>query len=210
MHGAWTCYRPGRPRGRHGGREVAVLATEDWIAACFDAPTVEVVETRALRLHPVLASLGPDLLAPEPDLARALALLRAPERADRMIGDALLDQSAVAGLGNVYRSEVCFLERIDPFARVADLPEPTLRRLLEASARLLAANRAGRARSTTGCTAPGERLWVYRRAGRPCRRCGSLIRSRASGALGRRTYWCPACQPPVRAPAPTMPEMGAG
>ena len=228
MHGSWHWYRDGAPWRRSMRAAVVVLETPETVAVCFAAPTVELVETRALAIHPILSRLGPDLLDPAPDLDEALRRLRAPERAAVPVGDALLDQLAQAGIGNVYRSEVCFVERVDPFAVVGSLDDDTLRRLLETGSRLLAANTGGPFRATIGggpggaphggpgdvlrggpggelpwLAAPrprGERLWVYGRAGRPCRRCGGLIRSRVTAALARRVYWCPTCQAPGARP----------
>jgi endonuclease VIII len=117
------------------------------------------------------------------------------------IGEALLDQRALAGIGNVYRSEVIWMDRVDPFARVGRLDDGTLARIVETARRLLVENSDpahGPARTTTaavGRAAGGERLWVYRRAGRPCRRCATAIRSARLGSeLPRTVYWCPRCQ----------------
>jgi endonuclease-8 len=193
MTGSWHRYRP-RERWRRGrDAAVAVLETPSSVAVCFEAPVVELIDSRAVSLHPALASLGPDLLAQPPDIDGALARLRDPGRADVPIAEALLDQRAVAGLGNVYRSELLFIERIDPFAPVGSLPDETLARLLGAGARLLRANVAGGQRTTMPGVRPGVHH-VYRRAGRPCLRCGTLIRSMSLGRLPRRLYWCPVCQ----------------
>jgi endonuclease-8 len=184
---------------------VAVVETAGCAAVCFDAPVVELLETRALGQHPSLARLGPDLLATAPDLATAVARLRAPERASLTIAEALLDQTAVAGLGNVYRSELLFMARIDPSARAASLDPAVLEPLLMMGVRLLGANTGGGERATmpdalgaqpwasAGLRGPTGR-WVYRRAGRPCRRCGTPIRSSSLGQPPRRLYWCPTCQ----------------
>ncbi len=196
MNGSWHRYRTGEPWRRSPARAVAVIEVPGMVAVCFDAPTVELMDTAALAIHPALAALGPDLLAPEPDLDAAVARLSAPERAATPIGEALLDQTALAGLGNVYRSEVCFIERVDPFASVGALARGTVRRMLGTGARLLAANVSGGTRTTVHRSRPGT-LFVYGRAGRPCRRCGTLIRTRVTGELPRRTYWCPTCQPEV-------------
>ncbi len=205
MHGSWHRYRTGEPWRRSPGSAVAVLEVPGAVAVCFSAPTVEVLETRALAIHPVLSRLGPDLLRDAFDADRALHRLRDPERSTMAVGDALLDQGAVAGIGNVYRSEVCFLEAVDPFSPVGSLDDATLRRLLERSRDLMRANVGGPLRTTVpgpldgwpGSAAGrsrGERLWVYGRTGRPCRRCGALVRSGVSGPLARRVYWCPGCQ----------------
>ena len=212
MRGSWHRYRAGEPWRRSAGSAVAVLEVPGAVAVCFSAPTVEVLETRVLAVHPVLSRLGPDLLDETFDAERALRRLRDPVRSNMAVGDALLDQGAVAGIGNVYRSEVCFLESVDPFAPVGTLDDMTLRRLLGRSRDLLRANLGGPFRTTVsgsldGWPGPmparvrGERVWVYGRTGRPCRRCGSLIRSRASGPLARRVYWCPRCQAGAQAVA---------
>lgn len=194
MHGSWHRYRPAERWRRSPARAVCVIETPTTVAVCFDAPVAELLETRALGLHPALARLGPDLIEPEPDVPGALERLREPSRAAETIAEALLDQRAMAGLGNVYRSEVLFLERVDPFSTVGSLAAPDLERLVTAGARLLRANRDGPRRTTTGRDHEGERLWVYRRTGRPCRRCGSPIRSVVLGSLPRRLWWCPTCQ----------------
>ena len=193
LHGSWHRYRPGEAWRRPRARAAAILQTPRTVAVAFDAPTVELLDTRALDLHPRLRRLGPDASAADFDFEATLASLRAPANAERAIGDALLDQRIVAGLGNVYRSEVCFIERVDPFAPVGSLEDRTLRRLLETGARLLRANRDGGARVTTALGTPGN-LYAYGRTRRPCRRCGTLIVSRLAGA-NRRAYWCPRCQP---------------
>ncbi|MGH2429356.1 MAG: hypothetical protein ACRDGV_10845 [Candidatus Limnocylindria bacterium] len=108
---------------------------------------------------------------------------------------AVLDQRAVAGIGNVYKSEVCFIERLDPWAAVGAVEDESLHRALTTARRLLRANLRGGARVTTGSRRRGEGRWVYGRAGRPCRRCGSQIAARRQGELARLTYWCPRCQP---------------
>jgi endonuclease-8 len=183
-----------------------VIGTPNAVAVCFDAPTVELLDTRAVALHPQLSTLGPDLLAPEPDLDRAIANLGLPERAGTPVGEALLDQSLLAGLGNVYRSEVLFLERVDPFLPLGQLAPGTAERLVRTGARLLHANRLDPDRTTTPDAlggAPGAggprrrnepRLHVYGRPGRPCPRCGTRIRTRVFGDLPRRVFWCPTCQ----------------
>lgn len=203
MNGSWHRYRRGERWQRPAARAVAVIDTENATAVCFDAPTVELLETRALDIHPGLARLGPDLAKEEFDVDVAIAALRRPERAAQTIGDALLDQRALAGLGNVYRSELCFLERIDPFTPVAEVEDAVLRRMVERGSQLVKANSAGGARVTTEAGTPGN-LYVYGRTGRLCLRCRTLIRSAVAspvtaGSSPRRVYWCPSCQPDLRA-----------
>ncbi len=194
MNGSWHRYRPGERWRRSPARAVCVIETPTAVAVCFDAPVAELLETRAVGIHPALSRLGPDLIEPTPDVDEALARLAEPDRAAVTIAEALLDQRAMAGLGNVYRSEVLFLERVDPFRAVGELAPETLQRLVTTGARLLRANAGGPRRTTTGRDRDGERLWVYRRTGRPCRRCGTPVRSTVVGSLPRRLWWCPSCQ----------------
>lgn len=206
MHGSWHRYAPGERWRRPPSRAVLVLEVEGSVAVCFDAPVVELLETRAEALHPPLAGLGPDATADEFDATEALARLRAPGRAALPIAEALLDQRALAGIGNVYKSEVCWIERVSPFARVGALPDQVLAALVDRARALLVANRSHATRVTTGpagggaasassLRAPrGGEAWVYGRAGRPCRRCGTVIVSRVHGELPRVTYWCSRCQ----------------
>jgi len=196
LHGSWHRYRPGERWRRAPSRAAVVIEAQGSgggaVCVCFDPARVELLETRALALHPALARLGPDASAADFDPTAALARLRAPERAAMAIGDALLDQSALAGVGNVYRSEVCFIERVDPLQPVGEIEDEALHRLLDRSTQLLRANLAGGPRRTTPPQVAGN-LYVYGRTGRPCRRCGSGIVSGVSPG-GRRAYWCPRCQ----------------
>ena len=197
LHGQWHRYRPGERWRRSPSRAVAVVETPSAVAVAFDAPTVELVDTRALAIHRGVAHLGPDIARDDFDAETALAAIRHSSRAMVPIGDALLDQRAVAGLGNVYRSELCFLEKVSPFTPVADVSDHVLLGMLVRGAQFVRANSAGGARRTTPAGTPG-RLYVYGRSGLPCRRCGTRIKSRvAVSAAGnpRRVYWCPSCQP---------------
>lgn len=204
MHGSWHRYAPGERWRRPTSRARLVIEVPGAVAVCFDAPTVELFDARARSIHPVLTALGPDLLAPEFDdaaEAQAVGRLADPSRAQLTIAEALLDQRALAGVGNVYKSEVLFVERVDPFACIADLNEATVWRLVMTARRLLLANREGGARVTTDAGISGGRrsgrLWVYGRAGRPCRICGEVVVARTHGRWNRLTYWCPRCQPAV-------------
>jgi endonuclease-8 len=187
MNGSWHRYRPGERWRRPPARARLVLEVDGVVAVCFDAPVVELFETRAESIHPTLSSLGPDLLKPDFDAAEAHRRLRSPERREMTISAALLDQRAMAGLGNIWRNETLFAERVDPFARVAELDDATLDRLISTGRRLL--------RMSAGL-APGRApTQVYRRTGRPCPRCGTAIHSAPlSGDIPRTTYWCPSCQ----------------
>ena len=195
MTGSWHRYRPGERWRRPESRARLVLEVPGAVAVCFDAPVVELFETRAAAIHPTLSRLGPDLLDPawSPDhAAEARRRLRDPARAGLSISEALLDQRALAGIGNIWRNETLFAERVDPFARVADLDDATLARLVATARRLL--------RGSAGVVPGRVPLAVYGRAGRPCRRCGTLLRTRPlPGELPRTTYWCPTCQPTTEA-----------
>jgi endonuclease-8 len=205
LHGSWHRYRPGERWRRAPSRARFVIEVPDAVAVCFDAPTVELYEQRAAGLHPALSKLGPDLLADDYDAAdgatKARLRLRDPARARQAIGEALLDQRALAGIGNVVKNETLFVERVSPFTEVGGLDDATLDRLVATARSILqaaASRSSGPERVTTG--GPGRAaspLWVYDRAGRPCLRCGTLIRVARQGTdLPRTTYWCPTCQPP--------------
>lgn len=200
MNGSWHRYKPGERWRRPPGRARLVLEVPGAVAVCFDAPVVELLEQRAEALHPSLGQLGPDLLGPDFDADEALRRLRAPERTTTEIAAALLDQRALAGIGNVYKSEVLWLERVSPFTPVAEVDDESLARLVETARRLLVAN-ATASRGPERVTTTGDRgapgpLYVYGRTGRPCRRCRTPIVSRRQGFdPPRSTYWCPTCQP---------------
>jgi len=205
LHGSWHRYRPGEPWRRPASRAVLILEVQNAVAVCFDAPVVELFEVRSEPVHPSLGQLGPDLLDPNFDAKEAHRRVRAPERATAEIGDVLLDQRAMAGVGNVYKSEVLFLEKVSPFDKVADVDDEAIDRIIETSRRLLVDNArpgaaAGRTTTTdpkTGAKLAPSRLWVYDRAGRPCHRDGTIIQEAPQGAeLPRTTYWCPTCQAP--------------
>jgi len=199
MNGSWHRYRPGERWRRPPGRARLVLEVEGSVAVCFDAPVVELFEQRTEHLHGALSRLGPDLAAVDFDATEAHRRLRDPERADLEVAVALLDQRALAGIGNVFKNEILWLERVSPFRRVRDLDDATLGRLIGTARRLMLANidpRRGPERVTTAGDrgAPGP-LYVYGRGGRPCRRCGARIQVARQGTdLPRTTYWCPTCQ----------------
>ena len=198
LQGEWHRYPPGERWHLPASEALAVIETPVQVAVCFKAPTVALIETRALSLHPVLSRLGSDVARDSFDPALSLRALRDPSRAAAPIGEALLDQRAVAGLGNVYRSELCFLERINPFTPVSEVSDETLTSMLVRGAQLTRANSRGGARITTAPGTPGN-TYVYGRAGRPCRRCRTQISTAVTKApwsdTPRRVYWCPSCQP---------------
>jgi endonuclease-8 len=201
MHGSWHRYRPGERWRRPADRARLVLEVAGSVAVCFDAPTVQLFEQRAEAAHPALSRLGPDLIDDAFDRDEAIRRLRDPARAATSIAEALLDQRALAGIGNVYKSEVLFIERASPFVLVSAMGDEALGRLVDTAARLLRANALRRGGGAERVTTDGHRsadgpLWVYGRAGRPCRRCGARVRTATQGIeLPRVTYWCPHCQP---------------
>jgi endonuclease VIII len=204
LHGSWHRYRPGEAWRRPVSRASLVLEVPGAVAVCFDAPVVELFETRAEPVHPVLATLGPDLLAPNLDVEAAVKRFEDPSLKAREVGDALLDQRVVAGVGNVYKSEVLFLEGINPFTPVGSLSHAQLKAIVERARDLMvynarpgaAAGRVTTVDTRTGTHQAPTQLWVYRRAGRPCHTCGTLIKSAPQGSdVPRTTYWCPKDQP---------------
>ena len=208
LHGSWHRYRPGETWRRPPSRAALVIEVPGAVAVCFDAPVVELFERRAEVVHPTISMLGPDLLDDDFNVDEAVRRLQDKSRAETEIGEAILDQRAVAGVGNVYKSEVLFIEKVNPFEKVGKLDTATLERTLTTARALLQANArsdapAGRTTTVdpkTGKKLAPSRLWVYDRAGRPCHRCGSIIRSDSQGAeLPRVTYWCASveCQAPA-------------
>ncbi|NUU20011.1 MAG: Fpg/Nei family DNA glycosylase [Streptomycetaceae bacterium] len=181
----------GAPGPRSVGRDQVrvVLANEAYTALGVRLPVVDLLRT--VEEARVVGHLGPDLLGPDWDADEAARRLAAqPARA---IGEALLDQRNLAGVGNVYRAELCFLRGISPFTRVDAAGD--LRTIAELAHRALDANREQIGHVTTGDARPGRQNWVYGRAGRPCRRCATPIRRTEAGEPPRVVFWCPRCQP---------------
>lgn len=193
MTGSWHLYKAQSAWRKPAHLARAVVRTGDVVAVCFSAPVVELLSPSEARADPALQRLGPDLLAEGFDLADALAGLRA--RGESEIGVALLDQTALAGIGNVYKCEVLFLRRINPFDRVAVLDDAILDGLVEVAWRQMKRNLTTDQRRTTTGLAP-TRFWAYGRLGKPCHRCGAPIQRRLQGEQARPTYWCPGCQQP--------------
>jgi endonuclease-8 len=191
MEGGWRVLRPGTrwPRPAHTVR--VVLTTADAEAVGFALGLVEIVPRD--REPELVGHLGPDLLGPDWDPEEATRRLR--EQPDRTVKEALLDQTRLAGIGNMYASELCFVTGVAPERRVADVPD--LRRMVDRAHQLLDLNRHRAQQSTTGDLARGRQFWVYGRAGQPCRRCGTPIRQTMLGDAGRErtTFACPRCQP---------------
>jgi endonuclease VIII len=192
MTGSWHVYHLGAPWKKPERFAKAVLRTAAAVVPCFSAPIVELLTPHEIAHHPALARLGPDAIADAFDAGEVRTRFRG--RPDLSIGEGLLLQAAMAGVGNVFKSEVLFLERVNPFLRIGDLSDETLGRLVAQSRRLLLLNRRPGSRRTRARLDPQGRIWVYRRSGRPCYRCGTAIRMRRQGADARSTYFCPRCQ----------------
>lgn len=217
MEGSWRVYRPGQRRPAHQAR--VVLETEPAVAVGFSLGVVELLP-RADEATAV-GHLGPDLLGPDWDEAEAVRRLREdPDRpigealldqtrlagagtelsslgGDREIGVALLDQRCLAGIGTLYRAEALFLTGVNPFMKVGEVPD--LSKVVNMAQRLLKSNVERGTQSTTGDLRPGERHWVFQRPGRSCRRCGTKLGDGKQGPVGRERpiFWCPSCQPGV-------------
>lgn len=203
MSGSWHVYRPGEAWQRPRAAARIVLTTDAFVAVGFNVPVAEFVTGAQAARDRALQTLGPDLLGATFDADEAVERLRHSTRAT--MAEALLDQQAVAGIGNVFKSEVLFLAGEWPFTAPGTVTPERWRVLVVEARRLLRANVADHAtagvvtyrgqRRTTGRLDPRARLWVYERQGRPCRRCGTPIEMRRQGDLNRSTYYCPRCQP---------------
>jgi endonuclease-8 len=196
MTGSWHLYRTGERWRRPVHLLRCLVEVEGWQAACFSAPVVRTFPTAATgTVDDPTAHLGPDLCVDHPDpdgVVRTVLDRLAALDPSTQLGEALLDQRVAAGVGNVYKSEVCWHERVDPFVPLGRVDEATRERLVRTAARLLRANLGPGRRRTVA-----EGLAVYGRRGSPCRRCGTRISSDVRGELARVTYWCPTCQHPA-------------
>jgi endonuclease-8 len=192
MDGSWHLSRAGRTPKRHPEHMIrAIVGNDEWWANGFRVHDLRLVATTAE--DELVGHLGPDLLGPDWNLARAADLLR--REPGRPIGEALLDQRNVAGIGNMYKSEVLFMQRVHPTTPVGAVTD--LEAVLERAHRVLFVNRNHPEQSTTGLPGRGQEHWVYLRAGEPCRRCRTPIQREDQGEppYQRSTYWCPRCQP---------------
>ena len=185
MVGVWGVYGPGRRWGRSARRAWIVLRSGGHEVVEFDGPLLELVTDGRTRFDQRLAALGPDVLAAEFDRDRFLVRLRGDDQT-RFIGDALLDQRNLAGIGNIWKAEGCWEAAVDPWRRVAEVTD------LQAVAIVDAVRPRMMRSATLGHRAIQPR--VYGHAGRPCPRCGAAIVARGQGDANRTTYWCPECQ----------------
>jgi endonuclease VIII len=204
MNGSWHLYRPGERWRRPRLAMRIVVETAPFVAVGFDVPVAEFLEGPAVARQRELRALGPDLLAPAFDGEEAARRIRA--RPGDAIAEAVLNQRALAGAGNVFKSEILFVAGVSPFRTVASLSDEELRDVLAHARRLLRANageESAPGRRTTGAWDRSARLWVYGRGGEACRRCGDAVRFARQGRDARGTYWCPTCQPERRGDEPT-------
>ncbi len=193
MSGSWHVYPKGERWQRPAWQAKAVLECGERVAVCFNAPVVELLRDHDERAHRSLARLGPDVLAEGFDIDEVVrrAATRPPSSA---VGELLLDQAVLAGLGNVYRCEALFLQGLDPWTSLADIDEGQLRQLVGVGRDLIRANASAGASFDRDVGLGPARLFVYGRGGRPCRRGAATIRSARLGAQARTVFWCPSCQ----------------
>ena len=203
MNGSWHLYRHGERwwRGQHTMR--VRIDTSDWVAVAFDVPIAEFVTPRQLETRDPVAKLGPDLLGETFD--RDEAVRRIVASAHRPIAATLLDQRIVAGIGNIYKSEVLFLAGVHPEIASSAIPRPKLEEMMDIARRLLKENVVEgtsariqtyrNLRQLNPASNHDDSLWVYGRRGKPCRQCGTPIEMKKMGLEARSTYRCPTCQP---------------
>lgn len=190
MEGAWHLYRSESRWQRPVDQARVVLRTPRWIAVGFSLGILDLLPAGAA--DQALSHLGPDLLGD--DWSRTDAVARLAREPERSIGEALLDQRNLAGIGNLYRSELCFLTGILPTTPVGKVSD--LGHLVDRAKALLEANKQRRMQTTTGNTRHGHQHWVYGRNGQPCQRCGTTVVMEMLGTRDRQraAYWCPSCQ----------------
>ena len=212
MSGSWHLYRTGE-RWRMGRSKMRmVIRVEGWEAVAFNVQVAEFHTARSLERSSQVPKLGPDVLGDEFTVAGGVARLRAyaAENPQAEVGVTLLNQRVLAGIGNVYKSEVAFAAGVNPFRAMGTMTVAEMERMVEFAQQYMKANvedgmdggmvTAGLVtyvgnRRTTRAMDREERLWVYRRRGEECRRCGATIMMRKQGVQARSTYWCPECQP---------------
>jgi endonuclease VIII len=185
MTGLWGVYRRGQRWRRSPRRAWLVMRTEEHEVVQFDGPVLELMTDSRTRFDRRIAALGPDVVADDFDERAFLRRLR-DDDPSRGIGDALLDQRNLAGVGNVWKSEGCFLAGVDPWRRVSELSDAEALAPVR-EVRPLMREAAARGSHT-------REPFVHERGGLPCRRCGTIIRARGQGDDNRTTYWCPRCQ----------------
>jgi endonuclease VIII len=203
MNGSWHIYRPGERWQQPASNMRIVIETSDFVAVGFSVPVADMYTAQSLARERRIPPAMSDVLGPSFDASSAVESLLAA--GDLELGEALLRQKVLAGVGNVFKSEICFAARLHPFRKVSTLTREQALEVVSIARSQLGSNvleesgdgivtYRGRKRRTTRSDDPGESLWVYGRTGQPCRRCGELIRRRLQGIDARATYWCPHCQ----------------
>ncbi|MGV3619256.1 MAG: Fpg/Nei family DNA glycosylase [Archangium sp.] len=201
MNGSWHIYRHGESWQRPEWAKRVLVETAPFVAVGFDVPVIELLPSEKMERHPALTKLGPDLLSDEFSLSSAMERMRA--QGARPIGEVLLDQKVSAGIGNVYKSETCFLCGVDPRRPQSTLDDATRELLFTTARKLMKANITigGEGivtytglRRTTRSENPAGSLWVYGRGGEKCRKCGDEVLFFKEGEAARSTYFCPSCQ----------------
>ena len=207
MSGSWHLYRAGEKWWMGKDRMRAVIRTADWQAVAFNVPVAEFHTARSLERYSQVPKLGVDVLGDEYTIETGVASMQAygTEHPEAEIAVVLLNQRVLAGLGNVYKSEVAFAAGVNPFRAMSTLTTKELEVMADVAGKWMKVNVLDGAgdgivtysgnRRTTGATNRNERLWVYGRQGQECRRCGALVEMRKQGEQARSTYWCPGCQP---------------
>jgi endonuclease-8 len=191
MDGVWHLYQRGEPWRKNRRRAWLVLGAGNWDAVNFDGPILQIQRTEDMLRNPALTELGPDVLVEPFDDAEYLRRMR--RAGGREIGDAVMDQRTIAGIGNIYKSESLFLTHIDPWVRVRSLSDGELVAIREVATRIMQDGVLdARAITYKGPGTPGR--WAYGRSGSPCRVCGTELQSRKQGINQRTTTWCPVCQ----------------
>jgi endonuclease-8 len=204
MNGRWHIYRQGERWQLARIHMRIVIENSEYQAVGFRVPVARMHTAQSLARDLHVVRVENDLLSKEFDSAAALARLLG--RSHEALADALLDQTVLAGIGNVFKSEICFVNGLNPFRAVGTLTREEAAKTIASAKKLLKANvledsgdtimtYRGQQRRTTHASDRAASLWVYGRAGEPCRRCGELIRRRIQGADARVTFWCPRCQP---------------
>jgi endonuclease-8 len=204
MSGSWHIYRPGERWQQPARNMRIVLENRDYCTVGFSVPVAKMLKPHELERAIRIPRPAIDVLSAEFDAAAVLERLL--EHTEEEIADVLMHQEVIAGVGNVFKSEICFVTGLNPFRKVATLSREQAAEAIQTAQRQLAANVLedsgdgivtfrGQQRRTTHQSDPGECLWVYGRRGQPCRQCGETIRMRKQGPDVRVTFWCPRCQP---------------
>lgn len=201
MSGSWHLYKAGERWQAPRSAMRVVITCREVQAVGFSIPVAEFHTARSLERSVHLSGIGLDVLGATYRVDEALRALREYGRThpDAEIGNVLLNQRVIAGIGNIFKSEIAFAAKVNPFRQMQTISDLELERIAEIAQFYMQANVAEAkgegARGTTGAMDRGARLWVYRRQGRECRRCGAIIEMRRQGIGARSTYWCPSCQP---------------